>query len=207
MHPYLKQLSHFNPDINTLSLRGAQIAVPIFKDNKDVDPQLAVIAIEPIYGTEYNFSKAYHDYISRYMVNAHSDDIVPVVKALSGTERIFVNNDRGTKNPPKCIARPTIESIQLACSLTAEQIGKNILCDVPGGIYHIGALMSVIQTLGFIITADGRYCNFPLYCLRYLPPIKLCKLLEVLPYDKPFKIPRMYIGHFNHAITPAVTSQ
>ena len=202
MHPYLKQFSHFNPDAHTLSLRNARITVPVFKDNRDEDPKLAVISIEPVYGTELNLSRAYHTYVSRFMVNAHGDDTSAVVKQLVGTERIFVKNDRGTKNPPKCIARPTLESIALACSLTAEQIGKNILCDVPGGLYHIGALFSAIQTLGHIVTADGRYCDFPLYCLRHLPPIKLLKLEEVIPYDKPYVIPRMYIGQFNIAVTP-----
>lgn len=203
MQQYLKQFSHFTADAQTLSFRNAKVIVPVYKDNKDEHPQLAVIGIEPIYGTRTNLARAYHDYISRFMVNVHDEDTTAVARSLAGTERIFKQNDRGGSNPPRCVARPRLESIELACSLTPEMISKNILCDVPGSLYHIGALFSAIQTLGHIVTADRRYCEFPLYCMRHLPPIKLIKVEDLITTDTPYVIPRMYHGLFNTPIVPA----
>lgn len=206
MHNYLKRFPHFTADAQTLSLRGAKVVVPVYKDNKDTHPKLAVIGIEPIYGSDFNLGRAYHDYVTRFMVNVHGDDTTVIAAGLASSERIFKQNDRGTGNPPRCIARPRVESVELACSLTPEMISKNILCDVPGSIWHIGALFSAIQTLGHIVTADLRQCEFPLYCMRHLPPIKLTKLEALIDLEKPFVIPRMYNGQFNISITPAATT-
>ena len=192
MLSYFHGLQHVRPDVNTVNLNRAKIVVPIYeKDFSNL--RLAVLSIQPIYGTNYSYQTAVQPYTINFMTRLHSDtQFDKLVRSVATNERVWKTLDRSSKNTPKCVANPSEKSLAMLLNLEEEDFGK--LSTDSAFNAHVGSFFCALNNLGYIIYKDGTYSEFPTHCAKYMPPFVLTKLEEVKPLNKSFDMPRMFIN-------------